>query len=112
MWQCMSTPPGMTTSPLASIMRAGLTSGSVGGSTICRPSIQMSRTAPSIPLAGAETLPPAILKYSLLMKSDASWTKLFTDLVLAGGDRDHRGFDAARQGHGNLLAVDENLGIL
>ena len=53
MWQCMSTPPGMTTSPRASITRAGLISGSVGGSTILPPAIQMSRTWPSIPLAGS-----------------------------------------------------------
>jgi hypothetical protein len=53
MWQCMSTPPGMTTSPWASMVRVGLTSGSVGGSTILLPAIQMSRTSPSIPFAGS-----------------------------------------------------------
>ena len=39
--------------PRASMVRVGLISGSVGGSTILLPAIQMSRTSPSIPLAGS-----------------------------------------------------------
>ena len=49
MWEWMSTPPGITTMPLAS-MRGACAGRS---STTLPPSRQTSRTSPSIPLAGS-----------------------------------------------------------
>ena len=46
MWQCMSTPPGMTTMPRASIVRSGRCLDLVGAATTRPPSIQTSRTSP------------------------------------------------------------------
>src|SRR5690349_20252510 len=105
MWQCMSTPPGITTRPLAFRVRVGLISGSVGASTTLPPATQMSRTWPSIPLAGSYTVPPAILKYSVGMQS--------RDFL--GGrnrrtlSRPHQDFALAERHH--VAAVEQQVGV-
>jgi hypothetical protein len=53
MWQCMSMPPGMTTSPVASSVLSARTAGSVGAATILPPAIHRSRTWPSTPFVGS-----------------------------------------------------------
>ena len=53
MWQCMSTPPGMTTRPRGVDLAVGRAAGSLGAATILPSAIHRSRTSPSMPLAGS-----------------------------------------------------------
>jgi hypothetical protein len=64
-WQWMSTAPGITTIPAASMISAP-----GGTSATMRPSaMQTSRISPSTPLAGSWTAPPVIRSGELKMQN-------------------------------------------
>ena len=72
MWQCMSTPPGMTTSPRASIVPRGPES--PGRSAARRSSRRRSRDrgpGRRCRWPGRRRSPPAILRYSVAMRRGA-----------------------------------------